>query len=211
MIEVLIVDDHHIVREGLERIISFESDIKVVGKSVNAAEAIRFLAGRKVDVIVLDISMPGRSGIDIIQDLKQIRSEVKIIMLSMHQEEQFATRAFKSGASGYLTKEMAPEEIVKAIRKVHAGRKYISSRYAEILADEIQGDAEKLPHERLSNREFEVMCMIGKGVSISNIAAELSLSDRTISTYHTRIFEKMNIKSNAEITIYLIEHGLLFK
>jgi two-component system, NarL family, invasion response regulator UvrY len=211
MIEVLIVDDHHIVREGLERIISFENDIKVVGKSVNAAEAIRFLAGQKVDVVILDISMPGRSGMDIIQDLKKIRSEVKIIMLSMHQEEQFAMRAFKSGASGYLTKEMAPEEIVKAIRKVNSGRKYISSRYAEILADEIQGDADKMPHERLSNREFEVMCMIGRGVTISNIAAELCLSDRTISTYHSRIFEKMNIKSNAEITIYLIEHGMLVK
>lgn len=211
MIEVLIVDDHHIVREGLERIISFENDIIVAGKSINAAEAIRFLAGQKVDVVVLDISMPGRSGMDIIQDLKSIRNEVKIIMLSMHQEEQFAKRAFQSGASGYLTKEMAPEEIVKAIRKVHSGRKYISSRYAEILADEIQGDTDKLPHERLSNREFEVMCMIGRGVTISNIAAELSLSDRTISTYHTRIFEKMNIKSNAEITIYLIEHGMLVK
>jgi two-component system, NarL family, invasion response regulator UvrY len=211
MIEVLIVDDHHIVREGLERIISFENDITVVGKSVNAAEAIRFLSGRKVDVVILDISMPGRSGMDIIQDLKKIRSEVKIIMLSMHQEEQFAMRAFKSGASGYLTKEMAPDEIVKAIRKVNSGRKYISSRYAEILADELQSDMGKLPHERLSNREFEVMCMIGRGVSISNIAAELSLSDRTISTYHTRIFEKMNIKSNAEITIYLIEHNLMLK
>ena len=211
MIEVLIVDDHHIVREGLERIISFENDIIVAGKSINAAEAIRFLAGQKVDVVVLDISMPGRSGMDIIQDLKSIRNEVKIIMLSMHQEEQFAKRAFQSGASGYLTKEMAPEEIVKAIRKVHSGRKYISSRYAEILADEIQGDTDKLSHERLSNREFEVMCMIGRGVTISNIAAELSLSDRTISTYHTRIFEKMNIKSNAEITIYLIEHGMLVK
>ena len=211
MIEVLIVDDHHIVREGLERVISFENDIIVAGKSINAAEAIRFLAGQKVDVVVLDISMPGRSGMDIIQDLKSIRNEVKIIMLSMHQEEQFAKRAFQSGASGYLTKEMAPEEIVKAIRKVHSGRKYISSRYAEILADEIQGDTDKLPHERLSNREFEVMCMIGRGVTISNIAAELSLSDRTISTYHTRIFEKMNIKSNAEITIYLIEHGMLVK
>jgi len=211
MIKVLIVDDHHIVREGLERIISFENDIIVAGKSINSAEAIRFLAGQKVDVVVLDISMPGRSGMDIIQDLKKIRSEVKIIMLSMHQEEQFAMRAFKSGASGYLTKEMAPEEIVKAIRKVHSGRKYISSRYAEILADEIQGDADKLPHERLSNREFEVMCMIGRGVTITNIAAELSLSDRTISTYHTRIFEKMNITSNAEITIYLIEHGMLVK
>jgi len=211
MIEVLIVDDHHIVREGLERIISFENDIIVAGKSINAAEAIRFLAGQKVDVVVLDISMPGRSGMDIIQDLKKIRSEVKIIMLSMHQEEQFAKRAFQSGASGYLTKEMAPEEIVKAIRKVHSGRKYISSRYAEILADEIYGDTDKLPHERLSNREFEVMCMIGRGVTITNIAAELSLSDRTISTYHARIFEKMNITSNAEITIYLIEHGLLVK
>ncbi len=211
MIEVLIVDDHHIVREGLERIIGFEHDMTVLGKADNAAEAIRFLAGRKVDVIVLDISMPGRSGMDIIEDLKKIRKEVKIIMLSMHHEEQFATRAFRSGASGYLTKEMAPEEIVHAIRKVNAGRKYISSRYAEILADELLDDNSKLPHERLSNREFEVMCMIGRGQTITNIAAELSLSDRTISTYHLRIFEKMNIKSNAEITIYLIEHNLLVK
>lgn len=207
MIEVLIADDHTIVREGLVRIIGFEKDMVVVGQAKDASEALLILSKRKMDVVVLDISMPGRSGLDIIKDLLKIQPSIRIIILSMHQEERFAVRAFKAGASGYLTKEMAPEEIVNAIRKVHSGGKYISSRFAEKLVDELNKPSELLPHERLSDREFEVMCLIACGKTITAIAEELSLSDRTVSTYHRRILEKMKLKNNAEITHYAIENG----
>ncbi len=208
MIEILIVDDHYLVSKGLERIIEFENDMAVVGMALNATEAIRFLHERSVTVVVLDISMPGRSGIDIIRDLKKIRRAVKIIMLSMHHEELFAKRAFKCGASAYLTKEMAPEEIVDAIRKVSSGRRYISSRYAEILAEALHDNPVLLPHARLSDREFEVMCMFGKGKTNRDIADDLHLRERTISNYQLQILEKMNLKSTTEITNYLLEHDL---
>ena len=207
MIEILVVDDHAIVREGLVRIIDFEKDMVVVGKAKDASEAIRIISERKMDVVILDISMPGRSGLDIIKDLNKILPGIRIIMLSMYQEERFAVRAFKAGASGYLTKEMAPEEIVNAIRKVYSGGKYISSRFAEKLVDELNDPSELLPHERLSEREFEVMCLIASGKTITEIAKELSLSNRTVSTYRSRILEKMKMENNAEITHYAIENG----
>ena len=207
MIEVLIADDHATVREGLLRILEFEKDMVVAGIAQNASEAIRILSERKMDVVVLDISMPGRSGLDIIIDLKKIHPGVRIIILSMHQEERFAVRAFKAGASGYLTKEMDPEEIVSAIRKIHSGGKYISSRFAEKLVDELNDPSGLLPHELLSDREFEVMCLVACGKTVTEIAEELSLSDRTISTYRSRILEKMKMNNNAEITHYAIENG----
>jgi DNA-binding NarL/FixJ family response regulator len=207
MIEVLIVDDHAIVREGLSKIIEFEKDMVVKGMAHDSAEAIRIISSQKLDVVVLDISMPGRSGLDVIRDIKNIQPGIRIIMLSMYQEERFAVRAFKAGASGYLTKEMATEEIVNAIRKVYGGGKYISARFAETLVNEMSSPSELLPHERLSDREFEVMCMIASGKTVNAIAVELFLSDHTVSTYRRRILEKMNLKNNAEIIHYAIEYG----
>lgn len=207
MIEVLIVDDHAIVREGLTKIIEFEKDMVVMGMANDSSEAIHQVSTHKMDVVVLDISMPGRSGLDVIKDIKNIQPGVKIIILSMYQEERFAVRAFKAGASGYLTKEMATEEIVNAIRKVSSGGKYISARFAETLVNEMSAPSELLPHERLSDREFEVMCMIASGKTVNAIAEELFLSDHTVSTYRRRILEKMNMKNNAEIIHYAIENG----
>lgn len=179
----------------------------VLEMAANASEVIHSVSTRKVDVLVLDISMPGRSGLDIIRDVKSIQPGLKIIMLSMFHEERYAVRAFKAGASGYLTKEMATEEIVNAIRKVHTGGKYISARFAETLVSELSSPSDVQPHERLSDREFEVMCMIASGKSISEISRELCLSDHTVSTYRRRILDTMNLKSNADLIYYAIENG----
>ncbi|HNY01337.1 MAG TPA: response regulator transcription factor [Bacteroidales bacterium] len=207
MIEIFIVDDHAIVREGLAKLIDFEKDIKVVGMASDSAQALKMITNQKMDVIILDISMPGRSGLDIIKDIKTARPGVYIIILSMYQEERFAIRAFKSGASGYITKDMATEEIVNAIRKVQSGGKYISARFAETLVNEMSSPSELLPHERLSDREFEVMCMLASGKTVSTIAKELFLSDHTISTYRRRILDKMNLKNNADLIHYAVDHG----
>jgi two-component system invasion response regulator UvrY len=209
MINVLIVDDHSIVREGLCKIIQLESDIEVAGIAKDAAEAIKALMKSKVDVVILDISMPGLSGLDAIKDLKKIQPSVKILMLSMYPEERFAIRALKAGASGYLTKETAPEEIISAVRKVCSGHKYITPLMAEKIVTELQHPNENELYERLSSREFEVMCLIGSGKTINEIANFLSISNSTVSTYRTRIMEKMNFTNNAMIMHYVIDNGLL--
>jgi len=209
MINILIVDDHAIVREGLNTILRLEKGLSVVGMAKNAAEALKVVSSEKVNVIVLDISLPGRNGLEIIKEVKRIKPLIKIIMLSIYPEDRFAIRAFKAGASGYLTKEMAPEMIVEAIRKVSAGGKYITPSVAEKLADELNELSEKTPHERLSDREFDVMCMIGSGNSLIDIAEKLDISDRTVSTYRTRILKKMNLKNNSEIIHYVLDNGLI--
>jgi two-component system invasion response regulator UvrY len=209
MIKILIVDDHAIVREGLNRIIQAEKDMVVTGMAKDGSEVIRFMLENEIDVIVLDISMPGKSGLDLIKDVKQVQPLVKILMLSMYPEERFAMRSIKAGASGYLTKEMAPEEIVIAIRTIHSGRKYITSALADMIADELQNPSEKVPHELLSDREFEVLCMLAVGKPVVEIAGTLSLSESTVSTYRMRILQKMNLKSNSDLIHYGIEHGLV--
>ena len=209
MINILIVDDHAIVREGLKTILKLETGIAVVGMAKNAAEALKLVSSNKPDVIILDISLPGRNGLEIIKDVKKIQPHVKIIMLSIYPEDRFAIRAFKAGASGYLTKEMAPEMIVEAIRKVSTGGKYITPAIAEKLADELNELNDKSPHERLSDREFDVMCMVGSGKSLIEIAEKLGISDRTVSTYRTRILKKMNLKNNSGIIHYVIDNGLI--
>lgn len=209
MINILIVDDHAIVREGLKTILKLETGIAVTGMAKNAAEALKLVSSNKPDVIILDISLPGRNGLEIIKDIKKIQPHVKIIMLSIYPEDRFAIRAFKAGASGYLTKEMAPEMIVEAIRKVSTGGKYITPAIAEKLADELNELNDKSPHERLSDREFDVMCMVGSGKSLIEIAEKLGISDRTVSTYRTRILKKMNLKNNSEIIHYVIDNGLI--
>lgn len=209
MIEILIVDDHAIVREGLNTILKLEDGFSVAGMARNAAEALKIAAAMKVDVVILDISLPGRSGLEIIRELKKLQPHVKIIMLSIYPEDRFAIRSFKAGASGYLTKEMAPEMIVEAVRKVHSGGKYITPAIAEKLADELNELSVHSPHERLSDREFDVLCMIGGGSTLIEIAGKLAISDRTVSTYRTRILKKMNLKNNAAIIHYVMDNGLI--
>ncbi len=209
MINILIVDDHAIVREGLNRIIAAEKDMKVAGMAKDGNEVIRVMLESDIDVVVLDISMPGKSGLDLIKDLKQVQPMVKILMLSMYPEERFAMRSIKAGASGYLTKEMAPEEIVNAIRTIYSGRKYITPALADIIAEELQNPSEKVPHELLSDREFEVLCMLAIGKPVVEIAASLSLSESTVSTYRMRILQKMGLKTNSDLIHYGIEHGLV--
>lgn len=209
MIEILIVDDHAIVREGIKTILKLESGFSVTGMAKNAAEALKVVASKKVDVMILDISLPGRSGLEIIKEVKKVQPHTRIIMLSIYPEDRFAIRAFKAGASGYLTKEMAPEMIVEAVRKVSSGGKYITPAIAEKLADELNELTEKSPHERLSDREFDVMCMIGSGRALIEIAEKLGISDRTVSTYRTRILKKMTLKNNSEVIHYVIDNGLI--
>jgi len=208
-IRILIVDDHAIIREGLMRIIQSEKDMEVAGSVKNASEAINELSGHPVDVVILDVNMPGRSGLDIIKDIKKLQPKAAVLMLSMYSEERFAIRALKAGASGYLTKDMATEEVISAIRIIHSGRRYITATLAESMANNLQETSEKNPHDCLSDREFEVMCMIGAGKSVNEIAEVLSLSSRTVSTYRSRILIKMNLPNTSRIMQYAISKGLV--
>ena len=209
MIRILIVDDHAIIREGLIRILQFEPGMEVAGSVKNASEAINILSGHPVDVVILDINMPGRSGLDIIKDIKQLQPNTAVLILSMYSEERFAIRALKSGASGYLTKDMATEELINAVRIIHSGRKYITASLAENMANRLQEKTEQNLHDCLSDSEFEVMCMIGSGKSVNEIAETLALSSRTVSTYRSRILIKMNMSNTARIMQYAISKGLV--
>ena len=208
MIKVLIADDHTLVREGLKQIIDQHSDIKVTGEAKNGQEALEQVWKDDFDVVLLDISMPGRSGMDVLKEIKSAKHDLNVLMLSMHPEEQYAVRALRAGASGYLTKESAPDELIDAIRRVSIGLKYVTLSLAEKLAMELKFDRDKPLHEQLSDREFQVMQMIARGHTIKEIAEDLSLSVKTISTYRTRVLEKMNMKSNSDITSYLMENNL---
>jgi len=209
MIKVLIADDHAIVRSGLKQILAEIADITVAGEATNGRETLEKVQKQHWDVLVLDITMPGRSGLEILKDIKRLRPELPVLVLSMHAEEQFATRTLKAGASGYLNKESAPEELVKAIRKVCSGGKYVSATQAERMVGELTGDTDKLPHELLSDREYEILCLIASGKTPTQIAGELSLSVKTVSTYRARILEKMNLTTNAQLTHYAIKGGLV--
>ncbi len=208
MIRIVIADDHEIVRAGLKQIISDDEDMVVLGESNNGENLIELVKKNDYDVVLLDLKMSGISGIDVIKHLRIIKPDLPIIVLSMHAEDQYAVRTIKAGASGYLTKETAGENLIIAIRKVVAGGKYISPTLAETLADSIAGGGE-LPHEKLTDREFQVTCMIASGKTVSEIASELFLSVKTISTYRQRILEKMNMKNNSELTHYAIKNNLL--
>jgi DNA-binding NarL/FixJ family response regulator len=209
MINILIVDDHAIVREGLNTILRQEGHFTIAGMAKNSAEALRILTKKRIDVAIVDISLPGRNGLELAREMKKMNPALKMIMLSIFPEDRFAIRAFRAGASGYLNKEMAPEMIVEAIKKVSAGGKYITPAIAEKLADELNELNDRTPHERLSNREFDVLCMIGAGKSLIDIAGKLAISDRTVSTYRTRILQKMHLKNNSEIIHYVIDNGLI--
>jgi DNA-binding NarL/FixJ family response regulator len=209
MIKILIADDHPVVRRGLKQVLADEADMKVEGEAANANELLDKLRREPWDIVLLDITMPGRGGLDVLRDLRRERAKLPVLVLSMHPEDQFGLRVLKAGASGYLTKDSAPEELVKAIRKVCGGGKYISPLLAEQLAVRLDSDEPRPPHEFLSDREYQVMCLIASGKRVGDVAKELSLSVKTISTYRLRILEKMGLRTNAELTRYTIERGLI--
>jgi DNA-binding NarL/FixJ family response regulator len=209
MLKILIADDHPIVRKGLKQILSEESDMGVVGEAQNSQEVLELVRKQDWDIVILDITMPGRGGIDVLKELKHERPKLPVLMLSVHPEDQYAVRALKAHASGYMTKDSAPEELVKAIRKILRGGKYISSTLAEKLAFDLETETEKPLHETLSDREHQVLLMIASGKTVSEIAKELSLSVKTIDTYRARILEKMKMKTNAELTHYAIKNKLV--
>jgi two-component system invasion response regulator UvrY len=209
MIKILIADDHAIVREGLKQIVAETADMVVADEAASGHEVLKKVRDNEYDVVILDISMPGRGGVDILKQLKGQRPHLPILILSMHPEEQYAVRVLKAGAAGYLTKESAPDELITAIRRVSTGRKYVSSSLAEKMAFDLERDTEKPGHEMLSDREYQVMCMIASGKRVQEIAEELCLSVKTISTYRSRILEKMKLKNNAELMHYAIKQGLV--
>ena len=209
MIRVLIADDHPIVRQGLQQILGDTPDIRVVGEATNGKEALDKVRVGAWDAVILDISMPDRNGLDVLKQLVSEMPGLPVLVLSMYSEDQFAMRVLKAGARGYLTKESAPDELVKAIRKVVSGGTYVSACLAEKLAFEIGGDSSKLPHETLSDREFQVLRLIAAGKSVKETAVELSLSAKTVSTYRARILTKMKLGTTAELIHYAIQNHLI--
>jgi DNA-binding NarL/FixJ family response regulator len=209
MINVVVVDDHAVVREGLKRIISANPGMAVTGEAGDGHDAMRVVKTTPCDVVLLDITMPNRNGLDVLKQLHAESPRLPVLVLSMHAEDQYAIRVLRAGAAGYLTKESAPANLVQAIRKVVRGGKYVSQTLAEKLVFDLDTDGDKFPHEMLSDREFQVLCMIASGKTVGQIAGELGLSVKTISTYRVRILEKLQMKNNAEITRYAIKQGLV--
>ena len=209
MIRVLLADDHAVVRQGSRQILTEIPEVGAVGEAATGEDALMQVRAEQWDVLVLDMSMPGRGGLDVLKDVRRERPQTKVLVLSMHPEDQFAVRMLKAGASGYLTKDTAPDELVAAIRKLLTGGKYISSTLAEKLAFDMDRDTDKPLHEALSDREFQVLRMMAAGRTVQQIAEELMLSAKTISTYRARILEKLNLKSNAEMIHYAIQNRLI--
>jgi DNA-binding NarL/FixJ family response regulator len=211
MLKALIADDHAVVRRGLKEILADAFDVSGFGEAGTAAQVLELARKQHWDILILDITMPGRNGLEVLKEVKHAYPKLPVLVLSMHPEDQFAIRTLKAGAAGYMTKENAPEELIKAIRKVLSGGKYVSDALAEKLAAQVatEAEAEKSPHEALSDREYQVMRMIASGKAVGTIAEELALSVKTISTYRARILEKMRMKNNAEITHYVLANQLL--
>jgi DNA-binding NarL/FixJ family response regulator len=207
MLRILTIDDHEIVREGIKRI--FEPGTAEFGEARNGPEALKLAAERDWDIVVLDISLGGRSGLEVLRELKETRPRMPVLVLSMHAEEQYATRAFKAGASGYISKECSSEDLYKAILKVANGGHYVSPVFSERLVATMAAGLEKPPHEFLSDREMEVLCLIASGKTVGEIAHQLALSDKTISTYRRRILDKMSMNTSAELTHYAIRNKLV--
>jgi len=209
MMRILIADDHAVVREGVKRILDDLDGSIVVGEASNGQELLAQATSNTWDVVLLDISMPGRNGLDILRQLKSIQPLLPVLVFSMHPEGQYAIRAFKAGAAGYLTKDSIPEELVTAIRRVVGGGRYVSAAFAEDLVMEVARDSDLPLHAKLSDREMQVLCMLGMGKTVSDITAELSLSVKTVSSYRSRILEKMHLQSNAELIHYTVRHQLV--
>ncbi len=206
---ILIADDHAVVRTGLKQILNDINDIGTIDEACNGKEALMKVQSDFYDVVVLDISMPGMNGLDILKQLKTEQPHLQVLMLSIHPEEQYALRVLKAGASGYLTKASAPEELVRAIKKISAGGKYINESLADRLADNMGNKTKAPSHESLSDREFQIMLMIAQGKTIKDIAAELFISDKTVSTYRSRLLNKMGMKNNAELIHYVNMNRLI--
>jgi two-component system invasion response regulator UvrY len=209
MIRILIVDDHAILRHGLRSMLSDEFHGAAFGEASDAHQALEQLRKKAWDVALLDITLPGKSGLELLKELKIEWPKLPVLILSGQPEDQFAVRVLKAGAGGYLTKESAPEELAKAIKKIVAGGRYVSPALAEKLALEVKMDSTRLPHETLSDREYEVMSHIASGQTVTEIAKELSLSAKTISTYRTRVLEKLGVKNSAKIVQYAVQNGLV--
>ena len=208
MIKVIIVDDHPVVRRGLKQIIEDEPDMEVAGEAKNAGECFSLVRKTDCTLVLLDITLPDRSGFDVLKQLQYELPRLPVLILSVHSEDQYAVRFIKAGASGYLMKEGAPEELVKAIRKVNAGGKYVSASLAEKLVSHLDA-SDKPPHENLSDREFQILCMIAGGKSLKNIADAFCISEKTVSTYRSRIMEKMRMSTNSDLTRYALENHLV--
>ena len=209
MIKVVVVDDHAVVREGLKRIIAENDGMMVSGEAADGFEAMQVIKKEHCDVVLLDITMPNKSGLDVLKELHAESPRLPVLVLSMHPEDQYALRVLRAGAAGYVTKESAPAKLVQAIRKVVRGGKYVSPSLAEKLVYDLGTHTDKAPHEILSDREYQVLCMIGSGKTVTQIAEELALSVKTISTYRVRILEKLKMNNNAEMTRYAIKEGLV--
>lgn len=205
----MICDDHQIVRDGLSQILSLYPDIKVINVLSTGESLIKTLKKEQPEVLILDISLPGRSGLEVLKQVKLIYPKIAILILSMYPEDQFAIRMLKAGASSYLNKDTAPDILVDAIRTIASGGEYISKEVANLLVGEMKRENEVLPHQVLSDREYEVLLLIGQGRSITDISNKLSLSVKTISTYRSRLMSKLEIKSNADLVKYMIRHGII--
>lgn len=209
MIRLAIADDHPIVRQGLRRIASDDAGIVVTGEAATAGELFRLLGASPADVVLLDVSMPGATFVETLRELREKHPSVKVLVLSAHPEDQWAMRALRAGAAGYLTKDHSPEQLVQAVRKVARGGKYVSESMAEKLAGMLDDGTARAPHERLSDREFEVLRALGSGMMVKDVAAQLRLSAKTVSTYRARVLEKMGLESKADLVRYVTVHQLL--
>jgi two-component system invasion response regulator UvrY len=209
MIKVLVADDHTIVRRGIRQILAETSDIIVAGEAGTAEEVRRLVSEQRWDVVVLDISLPGASGIDLLGEIRRERPDLRVLILTVFSEDQYAVRAIRAGAAGFLTKESAPDKLIEAVRKIAAGGRCISTELAETLASVLAGDGTGAPHERLSDREFEIMKLLASGKTVSEVGVKLALSVKTISTHRTRLLKKMEMRTNAELTHYAVRNHLV--
>ena len=208
-IRIFIADDHPIVRQGLRRIVEADPGLVISGEAGDAATLIAALQATATDLVLLDVSMPGGPFLETLRDLRARHPTIRVLVLSVHPEDQWAVRALRAGASGYLTKDHSPDQLLEAIRRVYRGGKYVSPTLAEQLAAHLDGDGQRAPHELLSDREFEVMRRLGSGLTVSQIASELAISAKTVSTYRTRILEKMAVATNADLVRYAARYGLI--
>ena len=209
MIRILIADDHAIVRAGLKQFIADQLDMEVAGEAATGAETIALVRTQEFDIVLLDISMPDKNGIDTLKTIKHVKPELPVLILSAHAEEQYAVNLLRAGASGYINKETASTQLVGAVRTAVQGRKYVSPTLAQVLAEGISGNGDEPLHGSLSQREFQIFCKLAGGQAVSQIAEELHLSVKTVSTYRTRVLEKMGMKSNADLTYYAVKNGLI--
>lgn len=209
MIKVLVADDHSIIRQGLRQILEDTSDMRVTGEAASGLQAMQMAQEGDYDLLLLDITLPDKNGIEVLKQVKQDKPQLPVLMLSMHPEEQYALRSLKAGASGYLNKQSAPAELINAIRQVAGGKKYISSQLAEELAQGLSEGYQELSHQTLSNREYQTLCLMASGKKLSEMAEIMSLSPKTVSVYRARLLEKMKLKTNAEAIHYAITHHLI--